>query len=341
MKKVPVEEAVGMVLCHDLTQIIPGKFKGRAFAKGHVVTAEDIPRLRDMGKEHLFVWESGPGMLHENEAARRLAAAIAGEGIAYTEPNQGKVNLSACCAGLLQVRSKLLHRINEVEQVVCATRHDGRSVNAGEIVAATRVVPLVIATESIEQVEAVTAEYGPVIDIKPFRQLKVGMVTTGNEVWSGRIKDGFSPIVVEKLKVFNAIVDHHLLVPDQIPLIAAAIREMVEAGMELVLVTGGMSVDPDDVTPAGVRAVGAEIVTYGVPVLPGSMLLVAYLEGVPVIGLPGCVMYDKVTVFDLILPRIFAGETIKREELLALGHGGLCLECQECHFPNCPFGQST
>ncbi|KKM11931.1 molybdopterin-binding protein [Clostridiales bacterium PH28_bin88] len=339
MRHVRVEDAVGHVLCHDITKIVPGEFKGRAFKKGHIIRPEDVPELLKLGKEHLYVWEYREGILHEDEAAQRIAAAAGRGGLTLTEPVEGKVNLQAAYRGLLKVDVTALTLVNSIDQVVLATLHNNRVVESGQVVAGTRVIPIVIEEEKIRQVEAVCAGFGGIIEVKPFKTLRVGMVTTGNEVYHGRIKDRFGPVVRRKLEPFGSEVFRQVLVPDDAERIAAAIRELVTAGAEMVITTGGMSVDPDDVTPLGVRQAGAELVTYGAPVLPGSMYMIAYLGDIPVMGLPGCVMYAKTTIFDLVLPRVMAGERIIRSDLVGLGHGGICLECKACHFPNCSFGK--
>lgn len=339
MQKVKTEDAVGMMLCHDITRIVPGEFKGRAFKKGHIIAELDVAELLKLGKDHIFVWECGSDMLHENDAAERLAQAIAGDRIKLTEPNQGKINLVAEVNGLLKVNPQLLQQVNSVEQVAIATLHNNRIITSGEIVAGTRVIPLVISEEKIIQVEEMVAKHPKLIQVLPLQSLKVGMVTTGNEVYYGRIKDAFGPAVTQKLAQYGCTLLEQVFAPDEQEYIKDAIIKLIEQGAEMIVVTGGMSVDPDDNTPAAIKATGAEIVTYGTPVLPGSMLLLAYYNNIPVVGLPGCVMYAKTTVFDLVLPRILAGERLEKQDIVSFGHGGLCLECPECTFPHCSFGK--
>ncbi|KJS00796.1 MAG: molybdopterin-binding protein [Peptococcaceae bacterium BRH_c4a] len=339
MRKVRVEEAVGMVLCHDITRIVPGEFKGPAFRKGDIVKAEDIPLLLELGKEHLYIWECGAEFIHENEAALRIAGASAGEGIKLTDPVEGKVNYLAVRRGLLKVNAEGLTHVNEIEEVILSTRHTNQMVEEGNILAGTRVVPLVIKKEKIERVEEICKNTGPLVQVKELIRLKAGIITTGSEVYHGRIKDSFTPVVTNKLNEYGCPVTRHVMLPDDAALITGEIKNMVAKGVEIVIITGGMSVDPDDVTPAGVRAAGARLVSYGAPVLPGAMFLLAYLEDVPVMGLPACVMYFRSTVFDLVLPRILAGDQVSRKDLARLGHGGLCLGCSQCRFPNCSFGK--
>lgn len=322
LRKVPVEEAVGLVLGHDMTRIIPGEYKGPAFRRGHVIRPEDIPVLLSMGKEHIYVLEIPPGMVHEEEAAERVARAIAGPGLTATEPREGRVDLRAAHAGLLRVDAERLLRINSVGEVQVATRLDRTPVAAGQTVAGTRVTPLLVEEEQIRAVEALAAA-GPVLQVLPFRPLRTAIVVTGSEVYKGRIQDRFGPVVRQKVEALGGQVISVAIADDRPEMVAERIREALAAGAELVLCTGGMSVDPDDATPAGIRLAGARIVTYGAPVLPGSMFLMAYIGPVPVMGLPGAVMHAPRTLFDLVLPRVMAGEVLTKADFVALGHGGL------------------
>lgn len=339
MKSVPVEEAVGMVLCHDLTKIVPGEFHGVAFKKGHIITEEDIPKMLDIGKRSIYVWEFNEKVLHENEAGERMARAAAGKGIAFTEPSEGKVKLLAEYKGLLKINFKALEKINIIEEAMMATLHTDIVVEKEAYVAGTRIIPLIIDKDKIEQVEKVCKEEGPIVWIEPLKAMKVGIVTTGSEVFTHRIKDKFGPVIRNKISEIGSEVVKQILVSDSVDMIGEAISDLLEIGVDMIVVTGGMSVDPDDVTPAGIRESGAEIISYGAPVLPGAMFLIAYNGNVPILGLPGCVMYNSRTIFDLMLPKIAAGERIKREDIVKLGHGGLCLNCGECKFPACSFGK--
>lgn len=338
MLKVRTEDAVGMVLAHDLTQIIPGKFKDAAFKKGHVIRQEDISRLLDMGKEHIFIWEAKEGWLHENDAAAAIVKATAGEGFTFTEPKEGKISYKALYSGILKIDVERLHQINAVDQVVFATLHNNMPVKQDQVVAITRVIPLVIEEEKINMVQSI-GKGSPVIEIKELKPKSVGIVTTGSEVFKGRIKDCFGPALERKMTHYGCNIIKQIIVPDDPVLIKNAIKEVRELGAEMILTTGGMSVDPDDLTPLCIREVGAEIVSYGAPVLPGAMFLMAYWDGIPVMGLPGCVMYAKQTIFDLVLPRVLAGEIITKKDLSVMGHGGLCQNCPECRYPNCGFGK--
>jgi molybdenum cofactor synthesis domain-containing protein len=338
MKKIPTEQAVGTILCHDITQIIPGKIKGRAFEKGHIITEEDIPVLLSLGKDNLYVWEKKQGYLHENEGAERLKNLAAGEGLTFSEVNEGKINFIADKDGVLKIDKDLLFKINSIDEIILATMHNNTPVKKGEKVAGTRVIPLVINEEKLIQAEHLAAE-NTIVSIKPYKSFKAAIVTTGNEVYYKRIEDAFGPVVRKKLSAFNCEIIGSTIVSDDIEKITAAIEDFISKGAQMVICTGGMSVDPDDSTPAAIKNTGAEIVSYGAPVLPGAMFLLSYKGDIPILGLPGCVMYAKTTIFDLVLPRIFTGEKIKKEDLVAYGHGGLCLECEVCRYPDCSFGK--
>ena len=340
IRAIPIQEAVGCVLAHDITRIIPGREKGPAFKKGHIIRAEEIPEFLKIGKERIYVLDLEPGMLHENEAARRLSQAAAGPGIRLTAPSEGRVNLVAETDGLLVVDVDTLTRINAIDDMVFATLHSHQPVNAEQPLAGTRVVPLVIAEAPIRRVEQICAEARPVIQVKPFKACRVGIVTTGSEVYHGRIKDAFGPVVEKKFRDLGCQVLRQILVSDDRQMTVDAIRELIAEGAEMVMVTGGMSVDPDDQTPASIRAAGGEVITYGAPVFPGAMFMLAYIGDVPVAGLPGCVMYYRTSIFDLIIPRLLAGEPVTRDAIAALGHGGFCSGCPTCRYPLCGFGKN-
>ena len=338
MKLIRTEDAVGQVLCHDLTQIIKGVSKGPRFRKGHIVAEEDIPVLLSMGKDQLYVWEKGDTVYHENEAAEILCQVSMGENMTPSEVKEGKIELTAACDGLFTVDVERLDAVNEIDQIMIATRHTNTPVKKGDKLLGTRVIPLVIKKEKMELVRK-TAGEKPLCRLLPYRMKKAGIVTTGNEVFYGRIQDTFTPVVKNKLEQYGIQAEDHLTVGDEKEKITAAIRELKARGCELIIATGGMSVDPDDQTPGAIKESGAEVVTYGAPVLPGAMFCLAYFsDGTPVMGLPGCVMYAKTTIFDLVLPRIAAGVRISRKDITRLGNGGLCLGCEDCRWPDCGFG---
>lgn len=339
MQEIETKNAVGHILCHDLTQIIPGVSKGARFRKGHIVTKEDIPVLLSMGKEHLFVWEKQEGMLHEDDAAQRLCALCMGQNITHSTASEGKIELFAACDGLLQIDRAHLRAVNGIGQLMIATRHGNTFVRKGDKLAGTRIIPLVIEESIVAQAEACT-QGKPLLQVLPLQKKKTAIVTVGSEVASGRIADAFGPVIRQKLEEFSVPCIGQTIVGDAPETTTAAIADWIAKGAELVLCTGGMSVDPDDRTPLAIRNTGAQIITYGAPVLPGAMLMLAYTaSGVPIVGLPGCVMYAKRTIFDLILPRLLADDRISAAELAALGEGGLCLNCTACTYPNCGFGK--
>jgi len=341
MRQIRTEDAVGQILCHDITQIIKGVTKDAAFRKGHVVQEVDIPVLLSLGKEHLFVWEREEGMLHENDAAAILYNICAGEYMSPSPVKEGKIEVLAERDGLLIVDTEKLKRINSIGEMMIATRHTGFPVRKGDKLAGTRVIPLVIREEKLEQARSVGAG-APILSLKPFVHKKVGIITTGNEVFHGRIKDTFTPVLLEKLAEYDTEVIDHVILGDDPQSITGRIHAMIRGGANLVLCSGGMSVDPDDRTPLAIKNTGAEIVSYGAPVLPGAMFLLAYYQGrIPVMGLPGCVMYAKRTIFDLVLPRVLADIKVTAEDLARLGHGGLCLNCEPCTYPNCGFGKGV
>ena len=339
MKLLRVEDAVGQVLCHDITQIIPGVTKDAVFRKGHIIRAEDIPVLLRVGKEHIYVWENNENMLHENDAADILRALCQGPHMRASAPKEGKIELTAEADGLLLVDTERLRAVNALGDMMIATRASGFPVKKGDKLCGTRVIPLVIEKAKMEQARQ-TAGPDPLLQLIPFRPRPFGVVTTGSEVKKGLIQDAFTPVLVDKLAEYGCELAAHAVCGDDADEITAAIAKMADEGAELILCTGGMSVDPDDRTPLAIRNAGAAIVSYGAPVLPGAMFLMAYLpDGRPVCGLPGCVMYAKRTIFDLVLPRLLADVPVTPQWLAGLGHGGLCLGCDVCHFPNCGFGK--
>lgn len=338
MKLVKTQDAVGQILCHDITQIIKGVTKDAVFRKGHIIKPEDIPVLLSVGKDHIYIWENDENKLHENDAAEILRQICQGENMHPSEVKEGKIELIADCDGLLTVNREKLVQINSLGEMMIASRHGGFAVKKGDKLAGTRIIPLVIEKSKMEKAKE-TAGQSPIFNVIPFKNKKIGLVTTGNEVFYGRIQDTFTPVIVEKLKEFNGEVTEHIILNDDNEKITAAINEMLEKGVDMVVCTGGMSVDPDDKTPLAIKNTGANIISYGAPVLPGAMFLLSYKNGKPIVGLPGCVMYAKRTIFDLVLPYLMADVPVSAEMLSDLGEGGLCLNCNVCTFPNCGFGK--
>lgn len=340
MKLVKTEDAVGQVLCHDITQIIKEVTKDAVFRKGHVVKEEDIPVLLSVGKEHLYIWEKEEGMLHENEAAEILRKICQGSNMHPSDVKEGKIELIADIDGVLKIDVEKLNRINSLGEIMIASRHGNFPIKKGDKIAGTRVIPLVIHEDKMKAAEEIGGDE-PIFQVRPYEKKKVGIVTTGSEIFKGRIQDTFTPVIREKIAEYGIEEAEHILCDDDHVKITEAIMEMIARGCNMVICTGGMSVDPDDRTPLAIKNTGAEIVTYGAPVLPGAMFMLAYYDGaIPVMGLPGCVMYAKRTIFDLVLPRIMTGEKLKAKDLNLLGQGGLCLSCPVCTFPNCGFGKA-
>ena len=339
MKVIKTEDAVGHVLCHDITQIIKGVTKDAVFKKGHVVREEDIPVLLSVGKENLYVWENDETMMHENDAAQVLYEISTGAHMHPSDVKEGKIEIFADTDGLLKMNRKLLRSINSFGQMMIAARHGDTPVQKGDKIAGTRIIPLVIEKEKMEQVKQMAGDE-KIFHLMPYVLKTAGVITTGNEVLKGRIKDTFTPVIVEKLAEYGIKTEQHAMPGDDTDTITKMILKMANDGVDFILCTGGMSVDPDDKTPLAIKNTGADIVSYGAPVLPGAMFLLGYFEnGTPVMGLPGCVMYAKSTIFDIMLPRIAAGMKVSKEDIWALGNGGLCLGCDPCRYPDCAFGK--
>jgi hypothetical protein len=340
LKKIRVEDAVGTKLAHDITEIRPGEFKGPAFRQGHTVCNEDICHLQKLGKNHLYLIDLENDEIHENQAASILAKGLAGEGIAWKDnPREGKIGLHAAIDGLLVINAAALAAFNMVDEVMCATLHSHTLVKTGELVAATRAIPLVMKRAPIERAAAIAGQNGGVVSVRALRQARAGLVITGNEVYHGLIKDCFAPVLSEKIAALGSEVVKVEFAPDDPEIICRAIQNHLQQGCDLLLLSGGMSVDPDDVTRVGIRMAGATEVYYGAAALPGAMFLTAYIGDIPLLGVPACGLHHRITVLDLVLPRILAGEKIGKKELAFIGHGGLCKDCPECSYPHCPFGK--
>ncbi len=322
LKVIPVEEAVGLRLAHDITEIIPGGHKGPRFKRGHLIADEDVPRLLDVGKAHIYIMDLAPDELHEEDAAKRLARAAAGDGLKLTDPSEGRVNLVAKTDGMLEVDQELLFRFNELGDLILATLRSGEFVREGTVVGGTRTIPVVVKEELVARAEALCAERS-IVSVAAVPARKVFLLVTGSEVFTGRIKDGFEPAVRQKVEGMGSTLEPATLAPDDPDVIAGHIKEFAAKGAEVILVSGGMSVDPDDLTPEGIRRSGADVVSHGFPILPGSMFLMSYLRDIPVLGLSGCVLHDPVTAFDFMLPKLLAGNRVTREDILRMGHGGL------------------
>ncbi|MFW2365952.1 MAG: molybdopterin-binding protein [Desulforhopalus sp.] len=338
---VTLEEAIGFPLAHDITEIRPGEFKGAAFHKGHILQDDDLDHLRKLGKNHLYIIKPQPNELHEDEAAEVLANALCGSGVEWDEaPREGKISLKAAADGLFKVDVDALMQFNLQGDVMCATRHTNTMVKKGEVVAATRAIPLVVTREKVRAaVGAALFSATKVLRVIPIQHPKVSVLITGNEVFYGLIKDKFEPVISKKVTELGGEIHEVVFLPDDDAMIAEAAVRQVSGGADLLITTGGMSVDPDDRTRHAMKKAGITDIVYGTPVLPGAMFMVAYLGEVPVLGIPACGMYASRTILDLVYPRILAGEKITRKAIAQLGHGGLCLNCTSCTYPVCPFGK--
>ena len=339
MKQIRIEDAVGCILSHDVTKIVPGEFKGRLFKKGHVIKEEDIEKLLDIGKEHIYVWEPKENELHENDAAIRIKDLVLGEGCTISEEiKEGKIDFFADRQGVLKINKDLLLKLNMVGEIIVSTMHNNTPVKKGEKIGATRVIPLIINEEKIIEAENLIKE--KIIRVEEIKPKKAVLITTGNEVYKGRIKDAFLPVMEEKLGYYGSEIIRQVILPDDKEMISENIIKAIEEDkVDVVICTGGMSVDPDDVTPSAIKECNGEIVTYGAPVLPGAMFLLAYYKNTPILGVPSCAMYAKRTILDLVLPRVLADEKLTFEDIASYGNGGMCLSCEICSFPHCSFGK--
>jgi hypothetical protein len=340
-KTVKIEDAIGLVLGHDVTEIRKNEFKGRAFKKGHRIETADICHFQRLGKENIFVLEIDENHLHENDAALAMAKAFCGAGVGFQgEPKEGKLNLIAQRNGLLKVAVDALTDINLLGDIMCASRHSNILVKAGDVVAGTRAIPLTIAKAVVDKAVRIAESHGGLFEVKALRQARTGLVITGNEVFTRLIEDRFEGVLRTKIDQLGSTVINVVFAPDNPAIIASEIKRLISQGADLILTTGGMSVDPDDVTRDGIRKAGGSAEFYGAPVLPGAMFMMADIDDVPILGIPACGLYHQTTILDLILPRLLSGERLNRKDIAQMGHGGLCLNCSECRFPHCPFGKT-
>ena len=339
MKQIKIEDSVGCILSHDVTKIVPGEFKGRLFKKGHVIKEEDIEKLLDIGKEHIYVWEPKEGQLHENDAAKRIKDLVLGKGCCISEEiKEGKIDFFANAQGIVKINKELLLKLNLLGEIIVSTIHNNTPVKKGEKIGSTRVIPLIIDEKKIIEAENIINE--KIISVEEIKPKKAVLITTGNEVYKGRIKDAFLPVMKEKLGYYGSEIIKQVILPDNKEMITENILKAIEEDkVDMVICTGGMSVDPDDVTPSAIKDCNGEIVTYGAPVLPGAMFLLAYYKNIPILGVPSCAMYSKRTIFDLVLPRVLVDEKLSFEDIAKYGNGGMCLNCEICSFPHCSFGK--
>lgn len=338
MKKIKTVDAIGHILCHDITKIIPGEFKGVAFKKGHIVKKEDIEVLLSLGKDHLYVWEKNEDMVHENDGAIFLKDLTAGENLDFSDIKEGKIDFISNKYGLLKIDVDTLLELNMIDDIMLSTLHNNFIVNKGTKVAGTRVIPLLIDKNKLTEAKNIVGNK-KIVNVVEFKPKKVGIITTGNEVFYKRIVDKFGPVIKEKVEKFGCEVIGQAICKDDTIMIKNAIEDFINQGAELICCTGGMSVDPDDVTPTAIKESGASIITYGSPILPGAMFLLAYKGDIPIMGIPGCAMYNKTTVFDVILPRVLVDEKLTKKDIAMYGHGGLCMNCDICTYPACNFAK--
>jgi len=342
LNSIPVQEAEGEKVLHDMTRIVPGKFKGPAFKRGQTITAGDVCRLQQMGRMNLYSVEqnlSGEEWIHEDKAAESFAEPMAGTGVIYQKPPQeGKITFSASRDGLLMVDQKRLEAFNLIPDIICSTRQSFSLVLKGHQIAGTRAIPLYISWDYWQRGLKILGD-SPLLQVLPLKPAKIGILITGTEIVQGMIKDKFEAIIRTKVKKLGCSVICALIVPDDRKAICRGVLELIDKGVELIVTTAGLSVDPDDVTRQGLMDAGVEDILYGAPILPGAMSLLARRGEVQVIGVPACALYYKTTAFDLFLPRLLAGVEIIRRDLADMGHGAFCLGCKVCKYPRCPFGK--
>lgn len=337
MEKINVDDAVGMVLCHDMTEIKDNK-KTVPFRKGHILKPEDIEHLKSMGKFHIYVWDTEKGYIHENDGAEIMLNSAVGKGIAHSEIKEGKIELTADIDGMLRINKDALFKLNMLDNICFSTVHGNRVVKKGSKLAGMRVIPLVIDEKTMDEFKKISAENYPIIEVVPFEKTETGIVITGNEIKKGLKKDAFEPVLRKKSEECNSEVIKVIFSGDETKDIVDAIKECIDKGANLVAVTGGMSVDPDDTTPDAIKELGGELITYGTPVLPGAMFMLSYIGDVAVVGLPSCVMYRNASIYDLVVPRLLLGEKLKKEDFASMGYGGYCLACDVCKYPECAYG---
>ena len=327
MKKINVRNAEGYELCHDITQILPGEFKGAKFLRGHIIRKEDIEVLISLGKENIFVMEEEDkkkNLIHENDAAMFIVEKLNldKEFFEISSIREGKINITAKEDGILKIDINTLNKINKIGEIILVTKYNNSYIKKGETVAATRVIPLLIEKKQLDEMEKLVKEKNVLTFKKIDKNKKLALITTGNEVYNGIIKDKSKEALLKKYRKYELNDMEQVFSPDDKDTIKKYIK-MFENEKDIIMCTGGMSIDPDDVTPSAIRESNWEIVTYGTPVLPGAMFMLAYKGEKVLIGLPGGVVFSEKTVFDVLLPRILANDRITKQEIIEMGHGGL------------------
>lgn len=337
MREVPVHEAVGLVLGHDITEIsVERRVKQRAFRRGHRLAHDDIARLLDLGKSTVFIHDPDDTDVHEDDAAMLVAPAAAGDGVRHDpEPCEGKVTFTAERSGVLRVDAERLLAINSLAIPALPTLPTNYPVRQDQTVAAFRIIPLTCERAVIDAVLAQLTE--PLLRVDPYIVRSAGVLVTGTEVFEGRITDGFIPRLERTLAGYDVPVTARAVAPDDRALIRAEI-ERLTAACDLVLVTGGTSVDPDDITVQAMADAGVSIAVKGMPVQPGNNFTVGYRDGTPVCAVPAASLHYRATALDLLLPRILAGERLTVAQIAAFGLGGLAQPTTDDHFPDTTFG---
>ena len=341
-KALPIEETVGGRAPHGMTLIIPGNEKNPAFKNGQIIQMGDVCRLQKMERQPLDVGEKSgqcPGWIHKDESTPAFVWKMAGEGVSFSDaPCEGEMNLFAARDGLFVVDKEGLEMFNLIPGVVCASRWGFSVVSRGDILAVVTTLPLYTNQTHFNKAMSVLKE-APLFHVLPMRRARTGILVTGGEKYQGRLRDRFIPIIISKLEAYGCEVAQTHVVPGDRIIIRQAIGKLLHSGIDLLVTTAGLSVDPDDVMRQGLLDSGATDMLYGMPVIPGAMTLLAHIGHVQVIGVPDCALYSKTTSFDLFLPRLLADRFPVREDLARLCHGALCLECDDCRFPCCAFGK--
>jgi len=336
MRSVALENAVGLQFGHDITEVnVAKKIKGRAFKKGQMIVKDDLERLRDLGKNIIYVLEGNEEEVHEDEAALMVAPLIAGNHVTYdSEPKEGKISFYADCKGLFKVDVERLYRINSLEIPSLPTLHSNFSVGPNQQIAAFRIIPLFCQNSIIEEIKAKLET--PLIEVKPYLYNKAGIIVTGNEVFKGRVRDAFIPRISQILKPFDVDVIRQEVLPDEKNRISACIKDFSNE-CDIVFVTGGTSVDPDDQTVAALADAGVRFNQQGNPIQPGNNFTIGYKGNTAICAVPAAAIHFRATALDVFLPRLLVGERISKEDVYRAGHGGLCHFCEKCHYPVCPF----
>jgi molybdenum cofactor synthesis domain-containing protein len=325
---VKTEDAVGEVLLHDITAVDPDKgFKGRIFKKGHIIREEDVRRLKEVGKDHIYVFEIADDEIHEDDAAKMLAKAVAGENTRSSQsPKEGKIDIYADAFGLCKIDTKRLMSFNSVGEPSCPTIYNNSVVKEGDNIAAVRIISLTAPLEEVQKACEIAGD--GIVKVIPFVPKKAGLIITGNEVYHGRIKDKFHDKLKPKLEELLCEIAEKRILPDDRDAIRESIEEFADR-YDIVILTGGTSVDPDDVTYKAIKDAGVRKFIRGNPIQPGNMLTMGWIGETPIAAVPAAAIFFKWTSFDIWLPRFLAGDTIERDEVIARAHGGLLQKIKE------------